>query len=134
MVELGLTALQLGLSFAFTVLIVFFAGFLAPRLADRGGGHAIALVGLLVALVGGVAMFVFAAAPTFATLTLAIMVFLFGVGLTNPLATAIALSPFGQQAGLASALLGFLQMAFAAIGAFCASALPLRRRCRSASC
>ncbi len=124
MVELGLTALQLGLSFAFTVLIVFFAGFLAPRLADRWGGPAIALVGLLVALVGGVAMFVFAAAPTFATLTLAIMVFLFGVGLTNPLATAIALSPFGQQAGLASALLGFLQMAFAAIGAFCASSLP----------
>ena len=27
----------------------------------------------------------------------------------NPLGTAIALHPFGQQAGLASALLGFLQ-------------------------
>ena len=35
--ELGLTAFQLGLYFATTVLIVFAAGFLAPRLAHRWG-------------------------------------------------------------------------------------------------
>jgi DHA1 family bicyclomycin/chloramphenicol resistance-like MFS transporter len=35
MSELGLTSVQLGLSFATTVLIVFAAGFLAPRLARR---------------------------------------------------------------------------------------------------
>jgi len=45
--------------------------------------------------------------------------------LINPLGTAIALHPFGQQAGLASALLGFLQMGCAAIGASFASVLPL---------
>ena len=37
---------------------------------------------------------------------------------------AVALHPFGRQAGLASALLGFLQMGCAAIGASFASVLP----------
>ena len=39
---------------------------------------------------------------------------------------AVALHPFGRQAGLASALLGFLQMGCAAIGASFASVLPLQ--------
>ena len=55
---------------------------------------------------------------------MAIALYLFGMGLINPLGTAIALHPFGQQAGLASALLGFLQMGCAAIGASLASVLP----------
>jgi DHA1 family bicyclomycin/chloramphenicol resistance-like MFS transporter len=122
--ELGLTAFQLGLSFAATVLIVFVAGFLAPRLAHRWGQRTIGMIGLFIALAGGVAMFAFAAAPTFTTFTTAIALYLFGMGLINPLGTAIALHPFGRQAGLASALLGFLQMGCAAIGASFASALP----------
>jgi DHA1 family bicyclomycin/chloramphenicol resistance-like MFS transporter len=122
--QLGLTPLQLGLSFAATVLIVFAAGFLAPRLARRWGSRAVGMAGLVVALAGGLAMFGFAALPTFTTYTMAIALYLFGMGLINPLGTAIALQPFGRQAGLASALLGFLQMGCAAIGAFLASALP----------
>jgi DHA1 family bicyclomycin/chloramphenicol resistance-like MFS transporter len=55
-----------------------------------------------------------------------IALYLLGMGLINPLGTAIALHPFGQQAGLASALLGFLQMGCAAIGALFASVLPLQ--------
>lgn len=122
--ELGLSAVQLGLSFAATVVIVFLAGFLAPRLAHRSGPRAISMIGLLIALAGGGAMFAFAAAPTFAAFTMAIALYLFGMGLINPLSTAIALSPFGQQAGVASALLGFMQMGCAAIGASFASTLP----------
>ena len=122
--ELGLTAFQLGLSFAATVLIVFVAGFLAPRLAHRLGQRTVSMIGLFIALAGGVAMFAFAAAPAFMTFTMAIALYLFGMGLINPLGTAIALHPFGRQAGLASALLGFLQMGCAAIGASFASALP----------
>jgi MFS transporter, DHA1 family, multidrug resistance protein len=126
MSELGLTALELGLSFASTVLIVFAAGFLAPRLAHRWGQGTVGLIGLLIALAGGIAMFAFAAAPTFITFTMAIGLYLLGMGLINPLGTAIALHPFGKQAGLASALLGFLQMACAAVGASLASILPLQ--------
>ena len=122
--ELGLTAFQLGLSFATTVLIVFVAGFLAPRLAHRWGQRTVGMIGLFIALAGGVAMFAFAAAPAFMTFTMAIALYLFGMGLINPLGTAIALHPFGRQAGLASALLGFLQMGCAAIGASLASVLP----------
>lgn len=122
--ELGLSAFQLGLSFAATVLVVFLAGFLAPRLARRRGERAVGLIGLFIALSGSGAMFAFAASPTFTAFTIAIALYLFGMGLINPLGTAIALHPFGRQAGLASALLGFLQMSCAAIGASFASALP----------
>ena len=45
-----------------------------------------------------------------------IMIFLAGFGMVSPLATATSLQPFGDRAGLASALLGFLQMAGAAVG------------------
>jgi MFS transporter, DHA1 family, multidrug resistance protein len=83
------------------------------------------MIGLVIALVGGISMFAFAATPTYTRFTIAIALYLLGMGLINPLGTAIALHPFGRQAGLASALLGFLQMGFAAIGASLASVLPL---------
>lgn len=111
------------MSFATTVLIVFVAGFLAPRLDHRRGQRTVSVVGLI-ALAGGGVMFAFAAAPAFTTFTMAIALYLFGMGLINPLGTAIALNPFLHQAGLASALLGFLQMGCAAIGASFASVLP----------
>ena len=126
MSELGLTAFQLGLSFATTVLIVFAAGFLAPRLAHRWGQRTVGMIGLFIALAGSLFLFAFAAAPAFIPFTLAIALYLLGMGLINPLGTAIALHPFGRQAGLASALLGFLQMGCAAIGASFASVLPLQ--------
>jgi DHA1 family bicyclomycin/chloramphenicol resistance-like MFS transporter len=126
MSELRLTAFQLGLSFATTVLIVFAAGFLAPRLAHRWGQRTVGMIGLFIALAGGISMFAFAATPTYTRFTIAIALYLLGMGLINPLGTAIALHPFGQQAGLASALLGFLQMSCAAIGASLASVLPLQ--------
>lgn len=72
------------------------------------------LLGLNAADVGGLAAY---AAP--------VSVFLFGMGLANPLGTAMTLSPFGDRAGLASALLGFVQMAGAAVGATLATSLAL---------
>jgi DHA1 family bicyclomycin/chloramphenicol resistance-like MFS transporter len=126
MSELGLTTSELGWSFATTVLIVFAAGFLAPRLAHRWGQRTVGMIGLFIAFAGGLFMFAFAAAPAFMIFTIAIALYLLGMGLINPLGTAIALHPFARQAGLASALLGFLQMSCAAIGASFASVLPLQ--------
>lgn len=125
MSELGLSPFQLGLSFATTVLIVFAAGFLAPRLAHRFGQRIVGTIGLVIALAGSLCMFGFAGTPTYTRFTVAIALYLLGMGLINPLGTAIALHPFGRQAGLASSLLGFMQMACAAIGASLASVLPL---------
>jgi DHA1 family bicyclomycin/chloramphenicol resistance-like MFS transporter len=123
---LGLTAFQLGWYFASTVFIVFAAGFLAPRLARRWGQRAIGTIGISIALAGSVLLLGSAAAPALMPFTMGIALYLLGMGLINPLGTAIALHPFGKQAGLASALLGFLQMGCAAIGASIASVLPLQ--------
>ena len=122
---LGLTGLQLALYFAATVVIVFTAGFLAPRLARRWGPPVAAAAGLAFAVTGAGVIFVVAGAPSLISLTLGLSLFLFGMGLANPLGTAIALQPFGREAGLASALLGFLQMGCAAVGSALASILPL---------
>jgi DHA1 family bicyclomycin/chloramphenicol resistance-like MFS transporter len=47
------------------------------------------------------------------------------MGLVNPLGTALTLSPFGDRAGAASALLGFMQMAAAAIAIVATTVLPI---------
>src|SRR5438445_809520 len=59
--------------------------------------------------------------PTFLPFLAAMSVFLLGTGIVNPLGTAQALSPFGEKAGAASALLGFWQMMGAAIGVYLAA-------------
>src|SRR5690606_2988875 len=100
------SALELGIFFAATVFIVMGAGLLAPHLARRWGQYRTGLLGISIALAGGLALFIFATTPSLLTLTIAIVLYLFGMGLINPLGTAIALQPFGNQAGLASALLG----------------------------
>jgi len=123
--ELGLTGLQLALYFAATVFIVIGAGLLAPRLARRWGTPRAVMVGALVALVGSLVILALAATPTLLSITAGLGLFLLGMGVLNPLGTAITLQPYAHNAGLASALLGFLQMACAAIGSSVASVLPL---------
>ena len=59
--------------------------------------------------------------PAFLPFLAAMCVFLLGMGIVNPLGTAQALSPFGEKAGAASALLGFWQMMAAAIGVWLAA-------------
>jgi MFS transporter, DHA1 family, multidrug resistance protein len=103
----------LGIFFASTVFVVFGAGFLAPRLAHRWGQVRTARVGLVIALAGGIALLV--GPEDFSFFSASLTVFLLGMGMVNPLGTAIALHPFGRQAGAASALLGFLQMGCAAL-------------------
>ena len=125
--EVGLTSLQLGQFFAGTVFIVLAAGLSAPKLSTRFGPAAIARIGFLLAFVGGGLLFGLYAThhASLVTIAFAASVFLLGMGLGNPLCSAISLSPFGAHAGLASALLGFLQMAGAAIGAaLCLRLLP----------
>ncbi len=113
MTGFGFSPLGLSLFFASTVFVVFGAGVLAPKIAHRWGQVRAARAGILIALAASTALlmgwedvYFFSAAMT---------MFLLGMGLINPLGTAITLQPFGQKAGAASALLGFLQMGCAAI-------------------
>lgn len=123
--EMGLTSMQLGLFFAATVFVVFGAGFAAPRLAHRFGAPRTALGGAIVAFLGGAVLIVVGERAGFATFSVAVVVFLLGMGVVNPLGTALSLQPFANRAGLASALLGFLQMACAAIGTALVASLEL---------
>lgn len=111
--RIGLSALQLGLFFACTVFVVFAAGMLAPRLARRFGAAGVARSGCAVALTGALTMLAGGEDSGLAQFTAAAVLYLFGMGLVNPLGTALALGPFSRQAGLASSLLGGLQMACA---------------------
>jgi DHA1 family bicyclomycin/chloramphenicol resistance-like MFS transporter len=118
------TPIQLGLFFAGTVLIVFAAGMLATRLAPRYGLDRSIRGGLLVAATGSIAMLMVSLySPTFLPFLGAMSVFLLGMGIVNPLGTAQALSPFGEKAGAASALVGFWQMMTAAIGVWLAATI-----------
>lgn len=116
---LGLSSLKLGFFFAATVPVVFAAGLLVPKLSGRWGPQKTLQLGLLLSLVGGVSIWGVAVfAPTdLVAFTAALCVFLFGMGVANPLGTAMSLAPFAAQAGAASAMLGFLQMSGAALGA-----------------
>jgi DHA1 family bicyclomycin/chloramphenicol resistance-like MFS transporter len=114
---LHLTPIQLGLFFAGTVMIVFAAGMLATKLAPRFGLDRAIQGGLLLAAAGSIAILLVSMFnPGFLPFLAAMSVFLLGMGIVNPLGTAQALSPFGEKAGAASALLGFWQMMGAAIG------------------
>src|ERR1700704_6628043 len=113
---LHFTPIQLGLFFAGTVMIVFAAGMLATRLAPRFGLDRSIQGGLWLAAAGSLAsrlVSIFDA--NFLPFLGAMSVFLLGMGIVNPLGTAQALSPFGEKAGAASALVGFWQMMSAAV-------------------
>jgi DHA1 family bicyclomycin/chloramphenicol resistance-like MFS transporter len=118
------TPIQLGLFFAGTVMIVFAAGMLATKLAPRFGLDRSIAGGLLAAATGSIAILLVSILhPTFLPFLAAMCVFLLGMGIVNPLGTAQALSPFGEKAGAASALVGFWQMMSAAIAVWLAASV-----------
>src|SRR5712672_964184 len=121
---LQFTPIQLGLFFAGTVMVVFAAGMLATKLAPRFGLDRSIQGGLWLAAAGSLAsMLVSIFDANFLPFLGAMSVFLLGMGIVNPLGTAQALSPFGEKAGAASALLGFWQMMGAAIGVWLAATI-----------
>jgi MFS transporter, DHA1 family, multidrug resistance protein len=122
--EMHFSPIQLGLFFAGTVMIVFGAGMLATRLAPRFGLDRSIQGALLAAAAGSVGILVVSIfSPTFPAFLAAISVFLLGMGIVNPLGSAQALSPFGEKAGAASALLGFWQMMTSAVGVWLAATI-----------
>lgn len=119
---LGFTPLQLGLFFAGTVLVVFSAGIVATKLVPRLGLDRSIQLGLALAALGGVIVLLVALFDgRFLPFLLGTCIFLLGMGMVNPLGSAQSLSPFGDRAGAASALLGFWQMMAAAISVFVAA-------------
>jgi MFS transporter, DHA1 family, multidrug resistance protein len=88
---LGFSPLELSLFYAGTVFVVFGAGFAAPRLAQRSSLAAVTRLGLTIASGGCVLMAALALAGfhTFGSYLLPMLVFLFGMGMLNPIGTAL---------------------------------------------
>src|SRR5437868_1490797 len=121
---LHFSPIQLGLFFSGTVMIVFAAGMLATKLAPRFGLDRSIQGGLLAATSGSLAILLVSLfTPTFLPFLASMCAFLLGMGIVNPLGSAQALSPFGEKAGAASALLGFWQMMSAAIAVWLAASV-----------
>src|SRR5256884_1912550 len=121
---LHFSPIELGLFFAGTVMIVFAAGMLATKLAPRFGLDRSIQGGLLAAATGSLAILLVSLFnPTFLPFVAAMCLFLLGMGIVNPLGTAQALSPFGDKAGAASALVGFWQMMSAASAVWLAATI-----------
>ena len=121
---LGFSPIQVGLFFATTVFAVFASGMAAPRIAVKLGHGRATIIGLCVAALGGVTLLLAHWADhSIWTYFIPVMIFLTGFGMVSPLATATTLQPFGDKAGLASALLGFFQMAGAAVGVVLTAAI-----------
>lgn len=125
MTDMGLSATALSTFFAATVFVVFGGGLLAPRLAQRWGAPRVAMAGIVIAMTGSLWLVLRTDSLSQAQFMIAVTMFLLGMGLINPIGTAIALEPFGDRAGIASALLGFLQLGCAAIGTALVGAIPL---------
>lgn len=114
---LGYGEEQYGLFFSL-IVIGFMAGTLiAGRLVRRVGIDALLGFGALLATGGGGLMLALSlsGAHNVWAIILPHMVYMLGTGMVMPQAMAGALAPFPKFAGTASALLGFVQMAFAAL-------------------
>src|SRR5712664_2526702 len=123
--SLGFSPITLGLLFAGIVFVMFAAGIMAARLSARLGLYRATVVGLGMTVIGSTALLlaVLAAKDSYLPFLVATAVFLSGLGIASPLSSAAALSPFGNKAGVAAALLGFAQMAGGAFGALLAAAI-----------
>lgn len=113
---LHLTPQRYGASFGIVVIGYMIGTFATGRLTLRLGPDRLVRAGTLLSACGGSVMLALALAapPSVAAVIGPFFVFMVGAGLTLPNAIAGALGPFPTMAGLASSLLGFVQMTVAA--------------------
>ncbi len=122
---LGFSPVAYGLLNIFNVVGYLAGSIVAGRLARRMNPPALVRLGAGVALAGGVAMVALAAAGLFTAWSVLapVVVLTLGFGMVLPSGTAGALDRHPAQAGLASALLGFIQVGAAAAGTAVAGAV-----------
>lgn len=113
---LGLSEIAYGLAFGSIVLGYMLGTFLTGRLTLRFGIPRLIGVGGAVCLVSGLALtgVVLGGLLSVPAVIVPVFCYMAGTGLVLPNAWAGAAGPFPTMAGLASALLGFIQMAVAA--------------------
>jgi MFS transporter, DHA1 family, multidrug resistance protein len=114
---LGLSPKVYGFCFGTVAFGVMVGAFTSGRLSKRIDHSHLITVGTLISSGAGLLMAALALAGIFNVFTIIGPLFLFttGGGMLRPLAMAAAIIPFPEKAGLASALMGFIQMFSAGI-------------------
>ncbi len=125
MVKLGLDQQSFVYWFSFNAAINIIACFLAPRVLVRYGARVTIGFGMVLLIVAGVLMFALLAWHSAAAFMLPIMISSLGFSLLMGACAGQALAPFGDKAGSASALLGFMQMSGAAVIVYLLQLLPI---------
>ena len=122
---LGFTPVQYGLLNLLNVGGYLLGSTMAGRLSHRFGPVTLVRGGTLVSLSGGVVMVALAAVGIVNAWSVLgpVIILTAGFGIVLPAATAAALDRHPRQAGLASALLGFIQIGAAAAGTALAGAV-----------
>jgi len=108
-----------GFAGSFSLMVIGYIGgtIAAQRLVDRRGLDGVIGLGVACLALGGVLMTGLALIGTGSSLeiTVPMMLYAFGVGLTLPQGQAAAMMPFPERAGAASSLLGLVQMSLAGV-------------------
>ena len=124
--NLGLSPDHFGMIAAVSAAGTLGGNLTAGTLTTRLGPARMVFFGILLAVTGGAVMTATGFAGIFHVIpiTLAVLIFLWGMGIVMPNAMAGAIAPFPRMAGAASALLGFFQMAVGATAAQLSTELP----------
>jgi DHA1 family bicyclomycin/chloramphenicol resistance-like MFS transporter len=110
--------------FAAVALGLMTGNFVSVRLGPRVGVDTMIRMGTVVGAAGGLVMaaLAWAGVARVASVIGPMFAFAFGLGFVLPNAVAGAIGPFPRMAGLASAVLGFVQLAGSALYAIAVSA------------
>jgi DHA1 family bicyclomycin/chloramphenicol resistance-like MFS transporter len=125
MVRLGLDQQSFVYWFSLNAVINIVACFLAPQVLVKFGARVTIGFGMVLLIVAGLLMLTLLTWQTPAAFMLPIMVSSLGFSLLMGACAGQALAPFGEKAGSASALLGFVQMSGSAVIVYLLQLLPL---------
>lgn len=115
---IGISPAEFGIYPPMAIVGGVIGGVLTGRLAGRVAERRMVEIGLVLLVVGALAMPVFFLLGMVwaTTITLSMFVVSAGMSMLLPLCTAAAIRPFAERAGTASALMGFTQMATGGLG------------------
>ncbi|HBY88416.1 MAG TPA: Bcr/CflA family drug resistance efflux transporter [Colwellia sp.] len=125
MIELGLDQQSFVYWFSINAVINIVACFLAPRVLLKFGARVTIGFGMVLLIASGLLMFAMLAWHSPVAFMLPIMISSLGFSLLMGACAGQALAPFGDKAGAASALLGFMQMSGSAVIVYLLQLLPL---------
>jgi DHA1 family bicyclomycin/chloramphenicol resistance-like MFS transporter len=125
MVRLGLDQQSFVYWFSLNAVINIVACFLAPQVLVKFGARVTIGFGMVLLIVAGLLMLALLTWQTPEAFMLPIMISSLGFSLLMGACAGQALAPFGEKAGSASALLGFVQMSGSAVIVYLLQLLPL---------